>query len=295
MNALKNHDIPGRVTVFSGKGNLPAIRIQTETCDAEIYPHGAHVTTFQKKGEPPLLFMSGSSDFLPGKPIRGGVPVIFPWFGGREGLPAHGTARITPWNLTNSTLLPDGSVRLCFHLPCQEPANVEFIVTVGNSLTMELVVTNTGNADFSFENCLHTYFHVGDIHTTEVTGLKGARYTDSLTATQHVEEAESIRFIAETDRIYQDTTAIAEIRDPALDRSIFVRKSSSKSTVVWNPWIDKSKRMPDFGDDEWPHMVCVESGNVKENAITLAPGESSTLKVEIDSAPLSGSAGSVVS
>lgn len=286
MDLLKKHDIPGRLTVFSGNGNLPAIRISTETSDAEIYLHGAHVTAFHKKDEQPLLFMSGSSDFLAGKPIRGGVPVIFPWFGGREGHPAHGSARITAWNLSESSVLPDQSVRLHFQLPCAEPADVAFIITIGATLTMEFVVTNTGTTDFSFENCLHTYFQVGDIHRVEVVGLKGARYMDSLTSTPHVEVSESIRFSSEIDRIYQDTAATVEIRDPEFGRSIFVRKSGSKSTVVWNPWIDKSIRMPDFGDNEWPHMVCVESGNVKENATMLAPGETSTLRVEIDSAPL---------
>lgn len=286
MDALKTHEIPGRVTVFSGKGNLPAVRVETEAGEAEVYLHGAHVTGFRKKGEEPLLFMSGSSDFLPDKPIRGGVPVIFPWFGPREGQPGHGTARITDWDLTESLLLPDGAVRLSFHLPCEEAAGVEFIVTVGSSLVMEFVVTNTGTADFTFENCLHTYFQISGIHGIEVAGLKGARCLDSLTGTERVEEAETIRFTAETDRIYQDTAATAEIRDPGLGRSIFVRKSGSMSTVVWNPWIEKARRMPDFGDDEWPHMVCVESCNVGEHAITLAPGGRSVLRVEIDSAPL---------
>ena len=118
----------------------------------------------------------------------------------------------------------------------------------------------------------------------------GSDKADSLGSTAYsfvvFEEADSIRFTAETDRIYQDTAATAEIRDPGLGRSIFVRKSGSMSTVVWNPWIDKAKRMPDFGDDEWPQMVCVESCNVQENAITLAPGERSVLRVEIDSVPL---------
>ena len=97
---------------------------------------------------------------------------------------------------------------------------------------------------------------------------------------------ETIRFSAETDRVYQDTTATVEIRDPELQRSIFVRKSGSKSTVVWNPWIEKSIRMPDFGDDEYPQMVCVESGNVREHSVTLAPGEKTSMVVELDSLPL---------
>jgi D-hexose-6-phosphate mutarotase len=283
MNALKSHEIPGRVTVFSGKGGLPALRIETETAEAEIYLHGAHVTAYQRKYGTPLLFMSAASDFEADKPIRGGVPVIYPWFGGREGHPAHGTARITDWNLTETSLLPDGSVRLCFQLPSEETADVRFIVTVGSTLTMEFSVTNNGTTDITLENCLHTYFHISDIHQIEVAGLKGGRFLDTLTDTEHIEQEETIRFTAETDRVYQDTDATAEIRDPSLGRSIVIRKSGSKSTVVWNPWIDKSKRMPDFGDDEWPQMVCVESGNVKENAITLKPGEESVLKVEISS------------
>lgn len=286
MDTLKTREIPGRVTVFSGEGGLPAIRVETETSLAEIYPHGAHVTAFQKKGESPLLFMSAASDFEPGKPIRGGVPVIYPWFGGREGHPAHGTARITDWDLTESSVLPDGAVRLIFRLPGAEPADVEFIVTVGHTLAMELAVTNTRSEELVFENCLHTYFLIGDIHRTEVAGLQGADYLDTLTGMNHVEREETIRFNAETDRIYQNTDATTEIRDPELRRVIRVRKSGSKSTVVWNPWINKSRRMPDFGDDEWPRMLCVESGNVKENAVTLQPGERGVLKVEIESVPL---------
>ncbi len=286
MDSLKSHEIPGKVTVFTGAGGLPAIRIETEITEAEIYPHGAQVTAYQRKNGAPLLFMSAASDFESGKPIRGGVPVIYPWFGGREGHPAHGTARITEWDLTETSLLPDGSVRLTLQLPGEETADVRFIVTVGNSLTMEFAVANTGSTDLSFENCLHTYFHIGDIHRIEVAGLKGARYLDTLTGSEQIEQEKTIRFTAETDRVYQDTTAIAEIRDPSLGRSIVVRKSGSRSTVVWNPWIDKSKRMPDFGDDEWQQMVCVESGNVKEHAILLQPGEQSVLKVEISSVML---------
>ena len=142
------------------------------------------------------------------------------------------------------------------------------------------------SSDFTFENCLHTYFQIGDIDRIDITGLQGARYLDQLLAAESTETADTIRITGEMDRVYQDTAATVEIHDPALRRTIRVRKSGSKSTVVWNPWIDKSKRMPDFGDDEYLHMVCVESGNVAENAITLAPGERSALKVELDSVPL---------
>lgn len=286
MDALKRHEIPGRVTVITGSGNLPALRIETDSGVAEIYPHGAHVTRFQKRGEAPLLFMSAASEFAHDKPIRGGVPVIFPWFGPREGLPVHGFARLAEWELLATKVLPGGSISLHFRLPPDDGFNVDFTVTVGATLTMELAVSNSGTSDFSFENCLHTYLQIGDIHQMEISGLRGVRYFDKVLNTWSAETAEILRIDSEIDRVYQDTESAVEIHDSALRRVIRVGKSGSMSTVVWNPWVEKSKRMPDFGDDEYQVMVCVESGNVCENSITLAPGEASILKVELDSVPM---------
>lgn len=286
MNPLERHEIPGRVSAIAGKGGLPALHVETPASIAVIYLHGAHVASWDRRGEPPVLFLSEASSFEPDKPIRGGVPLIFPSFGAREGQPFHGFARITTWDLTESLALEDGSVRLRFTLPGLKDQTASFVVTVGESLRMELTATNHGTADFTFENCLHTYFTIGDIHRTEVRGLKGVTYHDQPSGSQRVEENDSIRFTAETDRIYQNTDAATVIADPALGRTIVIRKSGSRSTVVWNPWIEKAKRMPDFGDDEYLRMVCVESGNVREHAITLAPGGSHTLAVEIAACPL---------
>ena len=281
MDASQNHQIPDKVVRFSGNGGLPAVKIIAAAAEAEIYLNGAHVALYQAKGCDPLLFLSEKSHFTPGQPIRGGVPIIFPWFGGREGHPAHGTARLTQWDLTESIELPDGSIRVSFHLPDSQPLAVDFSVIVGPTLVMELTVSNQGETEATFETCLHTYFQVGDIHQVQVTGLKGASYLDSLTGETHLETEDSIRFTAETDRLYQNTDSTVEILDPTMKRRITVAKSGSLSTVVWNPWIAKSQRMPDFGDDEWPHMLCVESGNVKTNAPTLDPGARSQLKVEL--------------
>jgi len=286
MQALKQHEIPGRVSLFSGKGGLPAVRIETAWSLAEIYLHGAHVTRFQKTGEPPLLFLSEASQYDADKPIRGGVPLIYPWFGGRDGLPAHGTARITSWDLTETRVLPDGRVRLRFHLPSADGPEVDYVVTVGSSLTMEFTVANTGTADVTFENCLHSYFHVGDIRRIGITGLRGVAYFDCLLAATRTETAETLRIAGEVDRTYQNTAATVEIHDPVLGRTLRVRKSGSLSTVVWNPWIAKSQRMPDFGDNEYQTMVCVESGNIAEHAITLQPGIRHSLQVEVDDLPL---------
>lgn len=286
MSNSSSLEIPGHVSMSEGEGGLPKLVINSRWSSAEIYLHGAHVTRFQKNGEEPLLFMSAASEFAAGKPIRGGVPIVFPWFGGREGLPAHGFVRTMNWDLKEATLLPDGAVKLRFSLPAVESFEVEFLVTVAENLTMELVVTNTAAQDSTFETCYHTYFQVSAIDAISITGLSGASYVDKLTNTTANETSAPIRFAAETERVYSDTSADVEILDPGFGRKIRIDTEGSHNTVVWNPWIEKSKRMPDFGDDEYLQMVCVESGNIANNKITLPPGERTALKVEVSSESL---------
>ncbi len=284
----------GRVTFLDGRGDLPMIEITTPQSTAEVYFHGAQVTHFQKRGEPPLLFLSQCSNFADGLPIRGGVPIIFPWFGQAADKPGqHGIARVRDWELREFASPADGSVTVRFRLrdcadaPGCAPCNVEYAVTVSDTLRAELLVTNKAADDFEFENCLHTYFAVGDINAVSVLGLRGVNYLDQANGfARHTQSEEAIRVTAELDRIYLDTPHTVEIRDEALRRVIRVEKEGAASTVVWNPWIAKAKAMRDFGDDEYTRMLCVESGNVASNRITLAPGKTARLKVRISSRAL---------
>ena len=291
---LKRFEIPGRVRLLEGNGDLPKMEILSDWSTAEIYLHGAHVTDFRIKGEPPLLFTSQFSRFDPTQPIRGGIPIIFPWFGPREGEPTHGFARISDWELHEVTALPEGGVTLRFSLPdtpegATWPAfTAHYVVTVAESLTLELMITNTApGTSFSFENCLHTYFAVGDIGAVSIRGLKGAAYLDKVeNFAPKSETNDALKISSEVDRVYLDASGLVEIIDPSLQRKIAVEKSGSSSTVIWNPWITKSQQMPDFGNEEYRQMVCVESGNVGRNKISLPSGKTCSLKVALSSIPL---------
>lgn len=291
LERWKRFEIPGRVSLMEGQGELPKIEIATSHSTAEVYLHGAHVTGFQKSGEAPLLFTSQCSRFALQQPIRGGVPIIFPWFGAREGGPAHGFARVADWELTEATSLPAGGVTLRFSLPqvpeaaTWPPFAAYYVVTVTEELAMDLIVVNTSaDQPFAFENCLHTYLAVGDIEAVTVTGLQGATYQDKVeNFAQKLENNDRLRIASEMDRVYVDTTGPIEIEDPVFRRIIRIAKSGSHSTVVWNPWAAKSQQMPDFGTDEFKRMLCVESGNVGKNRVTLGPGETSVLHVVIGS------------
>jgi D-hexose-6-phosphate mutarotase len=290
----KTLEIPGRVLFSEGSGDLAKLEINTAWSRAEIYLHGAHITNFQKKDEPPILFMSQLSRFNEGSPIRGGIPIIFPWFGSREGEAAHGFARNQTWELREVSQLANGSVSLRLCLPDSPAAamfpkfSADYWVTIGKTLVAELTVVNLSpGLDFTFENCLHTYFSVGDISAVSVTGLKGADYLDKTeNFSRKTERAEHLKFSQETDRVYLNTTTPVEIHDSKLQRRIRVDKSGSLSTVVWNPWVVKAQQMSDFGDEEYKQMVCVESGNVGENQLTLPTGKAASLRVEISTLAL---------
>ncbi|HTA30991.1 MAG TPA: D-hexose-6-phosphate mutarotase [Candidatus Cybelea sp.] len=290
----KTLEIPGRVLFSEGNGDLPKLVLDTPWSTAEVYLHGAQITNFQPKGQPPVLFMSQLSRFTEGKAIRGGIPIVFPWFGSREGESAHGFARIQNWDLREVSQTSAGEVVLRLNLPDSPSAalfpkfTADFFITVGKTLTAQLVIANVSDGqDFTFEDCLHSYFHVGDIAAVSVTGLKGVDYLDQTeNFARKTERSEHVKISQETDRIYLDTAGPVEIHDSNLGRRIRVEKSGSNSTVLWNPWVRKSEQMPDFGGGEFHQMVCVESGNVADNRLTLPAGKSNTLKVEISTLPL---------
>jgi glucose-6-phosphate 1-epimerase len=293
MTAGNNQEL-GRVMFLDGQSELPMLQVSTRWSTAEIYLHGAHVTCFGLNQQPPLLFMSQCSRFTPEQPIRGGVPIIFPWFGAREGLPQHGFVRLKEWEVKEFSPAADGSVSVRFCLPeypeasGSPPFTADYVVTVDQALTLKLIVTNKSKDEsFTFENCLHTYFEVGDITAVSVSGLNGVTYLDKTADfAQKTQNTDPIRINSEVDRIYLNTTSAVEISDPRLSRKIRVEKHGSLSTVLWNPWIAKAQQMPDFGNDEYQRMLCVECGNVASNQITLPPNESSTLEVKLSTETL---------
>jgi glucose-6-phosphate 1-epimerase len=282
------------VKTDAGRGNLPRVTITSDQATAEIYLHGAHLTHFQPQGAKPVLFMSAESQFDPTKPIRGGVPVIFPWFGPRAGAPEspmHGFARIRSWKLESSDVQSDGRVRVVLGL-ASDPSTLlnlwpnafglRMSFWIGRSLEMELEVTNAANQPWTFEEALHTYLRVGDAREIAIDGLDDVEYIDKVDALKRKKQpAGALRIAGETDRIYVDTRSTCTIHDPVLGRTITVEKENSTSTVVWNPWIAKARAMPDFGDEEWPGMVCIETANVGAGAIRLDPGQSHRMRARV--------------
>lgn len=259
-----------------------------------IFDHGAHIWSYQPDGQAPVLWMSEKSWFSDGQPIRGGVPVCFPWFGaGKDGdaTPTHGFARLNTWHMSDikDTIERDGRLLVEYEIDdamthAQERSPAKYTAYLRAKFTpeylgIELEVTNTGETEFTFDNALHTYLAVGDVRKITVSGLDGAAYSDKVTGGDGVQSGD-LSFAGETDLVF-DSTGDVVLDDPVLGRKLIISKRGSSKTVVWNPWIDKSAATPDLGDDEWIGMVCIEAANALDAPVTLRPGETHHLKQRI--------------
>lgn len=295
LHTLLRTTLPSSVRAETGPGGMPRLVVASRLGGGTVYFQGAHVTAWHPAAaSEAVLWMSEASYFEVGKPLRGGVPICFPWFGPHASdpkAPGHGFGRLRDWSLIEAVEAADGAVTLALELASDTPLTplwphafrAVHKITMGATLTMVLEVTNAGSEAFTFEEALHTYFAVRDVRQVTVAGLEGAEYLDKVTGFDRKRQGgEAIGFGGETDRVYLDTTARCVIDDPGARRRIAIRKAGSDATVVWNPWIAKARAMPDFGDDEWTEMVCVETCNVNVHARTLAPGASHTMTAIIE-------------
>lgn len=277
------------LTITTGNGGLPCVDVNTPAVSGRVYFQGAHVTAWKPKGTADVLWTSAKSNWEAGKPIRGGVPLCFPWFGPNAAdatLPLHGFARLLPWELEATRAGDAGKVALVMVLR-SSPATktwwphdfeLRHRITFGDQLIMKLEVLNTGSAPFEIEEAQHTYFTIGDARQVQITGCEDVEYVDKVDNKKIKTQEGLVTFSGETDRVYTDARASNILIDPVLKRRITIQKTDSRSTVIWNPWINKSKAMPDFGDDEWTGMCCIETANVADAAVTVNPGQTHQMR-----------------
>jgi len=283
---MQNSTADARHTEQIAAHGLKAVRLRGSGSEALIYLQGGHLASFRTSEHGELLWVSERAVYAPGKAIRGGVPICFPWFGAhgtRPDLPAHGFARTREFHFEGSEVRGDDVVaelslsndaETMTSFPHAFKARLR--LSVGRELSLAFEVENTGQGAFDYELALHTYLGVSDVRNVELLGLAGARYDDKVSGARGVVQGdEPVRFVAETDRVY-DSSGRVSVLDAARQRRLVIDKTCSATSVVWNPWIDKAKRMSDFGDDEWPGMLCVETANTGPHRITLLPASRHT-------------------
>ena len=272
--------------------DLPCWRVQTAAADLLVAEQGAQILSYRRHGEHALIWLSEEARGQRGQSVRGGIPVCWPWFGDLarnpaallaqyrgDAAPFHGLIRNLAWECREQTVEGD-NVRLLF--ACPQPENglpgwphavdVELEICLDTRLHIALRSHNRGQRPVWLSQALHSYFAVSDIRQVEVRGLEQCRYIETLAGWQEHEQEGALRFAGETDRIYLGLPERLELHDAGWQRRICLESRNAHTAVLWNPWIDKAQRLSQFAADAWQRMLCIETANVWDNCIEVAPG-----------------------
>ena len=280
-------------------------RIRAAGSELLVAQQGAQILSYQKGEQPPLIWLSPDAAYQRGQSVRGGVPVCWPWFGDLrrnpqavqahyhiEQAPAHGLVRALDWELLGIDEEDDAvTLRFAYDTRTQplegwpRDVGLTFVVRVAQDLGMSLETHNRGTEPLTLSQALHSYFAVSDVRQVSVEGLQGCRYIDTLQDWQELRQQEALVFDSETDRIYFDTAARLSIVDPGWGRRIHLDARGSRSAVLWNPWVDKAKRLSQFPDGAWQNMLCIETANVLEDIVQLKADERHRLELRLASEP----------
>lgn len=267
---------------FVNEGELVKAVVSRDGMQAELFLQGATVTRWAPAGQRPVIFTSPKAIYAPGTAIRGGIPIIFPWFGPSRTnpkAPQHGFVRASPWKLESVSADKPGEVTMALSFgpsdpPSEfwpEPFHATYTVTFGKTLSVALAVQNKASHPVVFEEALHTYFEVSAVTDVSVSGLAGTTFIDKVDgATRKTEASNAVKLTGETDRVYLNTGRQLAIDDPAWKRRIRLEKDGAASTIVWNLWAEKAAAMRDMGDPAWRSFICVECGNAADNEVHLA-------------------------
>ncbi|HLN71703.1 MAG: D-hexose-6-phosphate mutarotase [Methylococcaceae bacterium] len=276
--------IEGEVGFAELEDGMAFLTIFNKYGDVDICLYGAHITSYRPNDSSDLLWMSPESFFEEGKPIRGGIPVCFPWFGPHKSdnqLPQHGFARLMYWEVLSTASLPSGETKVVLQLCSSEATKAywpydfcaQLIVEVGQSLNVTLKVTNTSSDTFDYTCALHSYFSLSAIENLKIEGLQNTTYYNQLTGENGLQEEEILQIHEPLTRHYLDTEKPVIIEDTIYKKKIKVAKAGSRVTTVWNPGAEASAAMADLPDDGYETFVCVETVNAFNNVISLSSGQ----------------------
>jgi D-hexose-6-phosphate mutarotase len=269
---------------------VETLLVKNDFATATISLHGGHITSFVPNGKKDILWMSEKSDFAPGAAIRGGVPVCWPWFGDKgEGLPKHGFVRNEMWYLRSHAELADGRTVVTLEITDKDvkfakpefPFTLQITFYIGKHLEISLTAVNEGDVPVVAPCALHTYFAISDVDDVVVKGLEKVEFSDRVAGADPALQSEctDLRIDREIDRLYVNTASAVTVTDK--ERTIKVEKTGSNTTVVWNPWIEKSSKMADFAAEGYRSMLCVEALAAFDDARVLHPGVAVTMTQKI--------------
>ena len=280
MNFLEI-ELPESIGLNKSSADCPIYEIHHPTCKARITAHGAQVLSWKPSDEEEVLYLSPMAVFGEGKAIRGGVPICWPWFNSHPtdpDLPSHGIARTRVWNLVAASEHETG-VKMKFEMS-EGIWHASVTISIGESLELNLETRNPNEIPIVYSGALHPYFTVSDISNVRIVNLDGSAYLDTVAGETRRTQKGAVKFHGEVDAIY-DSNASVLLVDEGSGRTLLIEKTGSPSTVIWNPWMEKSASLTDLPDDAYRKFCCVESAIANDMAVIVMPGTSAMLGMKI--------------
>ena len=285
---------------FYQHDQLIMIELNNRHGSATLTTHGGTLLGYRPAGRDEVIWLSETAVYDGSKPVRGGVPICWPWFGpydpdtmGSDPSDAakkgHGVARYALWEVASVRSVDNGATKVVLQLEPNDsirqawpwPFMLKLIVTLGETLTLELVGENRSERDWVVSEAFHTYFRVANADGLTLGGMDNTTYIDKLRDDQRFTQAGPLQVSVPMDCVFVDHPDTVVLEDSGNQRQIVMQKTHSASTVVWNPGPEGAKGFADMPDDQYAHMVCVEAANALDNAYTLKAGESHRMAMSI--------------
>lgn len=261
-----------------GRGGQPYAALHADDgSTAEVYLHGAHLTSWTTADGTEQLYLSEQAVFDGYAPIRGGVPVIFPQFAAEGALPKHGFARTMPWTIVDAPSGTSGEVTLELRDSHETRAvwDMAFVARLhvrlaGGGIALDLVVRNTGTAAMHFTAALHSYLATPGEGSPVVRGLAGCSFREAGDGpgSRRLQRGD-LAIDGEINRVYFGVPEELIVDLP--DRALQLRSSGLPDLVVWNPGAAGAAGLPDMPAVDASRMLCLEPAAI-DPGIDLPPG-----------------------
>lgn len=262
-NAITQH------SGFAHLTDLPCYQLRCGQATAIISSYGAHLLSYKPNAEVEVIYLSPDAVWQNNTPIRGGVPVCWPWFGpaaaefnpAAEKLPNHGVVRTEFWNLVQQSVTEEAvSIELRIESKTLAYSNAPSYLSLTLELT-EAALTLKLNSDQGLQQAaLHSYFTVDSVHQVAVSSLSGD-YLDKVKAGGHfVQQQPELKFSAEVDRVYLDTASKLTLTQQK--NEVQITQLGHDASVLWNPWTEKAAALKDLPDAGYLDFICIETARL---------------------------------
>jgi len=260
------------ITQLSGFAHLEDLPCFVLTCGqatAVISSYGAHLLSYKPTAEVEVIYLSPEAAWQNNTPIRGGVPVCWPWFGpvaaefnpAAQKLPNHGVVRTELWQLVTQSVT-ESAVSIEFHIETKALpySDAPSYLSLTLQLT-ETALTLTLNSDQGLQQAaLHSYFNVDSVHQVSVSPLSGDYLDKVQGGGRFVQPQPELKFTAEVDRVYLNTAD--ELTLDQQSTAVQITQKGHDASVLWNPWTEKAAALKDLPDTGYLDYVCVETARL---------------------------------